>query len=283
MMAPRSYIEKSFLRTRVRRHHNCAGFTLPEVIIGVALLSVFMFMCIGLVRAAKRLLPGVALSVEGEVLPIAPSPSAFASAVKLHGALIERLTEARAVYVFGGSHEGLPSTASRQAGAPLETSSLPTIAAFSAGLPLDAYAFQQAYASQLGPFVKTGAAADFSVVLIGPWNNQLAITALIQVRERPIAGEESSSPQSWMRRETVMYDISGDTWTCAFLEKTATMLSASVGARHFWYRYEEGLVAEEGPVMAVFPDPWLYGGTRGVANDEPPPFSRFTYFLSVSP
>jgi|GEM_PF-3208004 len=265
------------------RRQSRSGFTLPEVIVGVVLLGLFLLMCIGMVRAGKRLLPGTALSVEGEVLPIAPSPAAFADSVKLHGALMERLNAARAVYVLGGSHEGLPTAASRLSGAPLAATALPVIGSFAAGLPTDAYAFHKAYASQLGPMATAATPADFSVVVIGPWNNQLAVTALIQVREKPVALDDASLPQNWVRRETQLYDVSGDTWKCTFLEKASVASAASIGARHFWYRYEEGRVAEEGPVMTVFPDPCLYAGTRGVAHDEPPLFSRFTYFLSVNP
>lgn len=261
----------------------CSGFTLAEAIVGIALLGMFLMLCIGLIRAGKRLLPGSALAIGGEVLPVAPSPAAFAESVKLHSVLIERLTTARAVYVLGGSHQGLPGGASRLNAAPLATTSLPAIETFRAGLPVDAYAFQQAYASQLGPMATAGSPADFTVVIVGPSSGRLAITTLVQVRERRVSGEDQSLPNEWMRRETQLYDISGDTWKCSFLEKASQASSAGVGARHFWYRYEEGKVAEEGPVVAVFPDPWLYAGTRGADHDVPPPVSRFTYFLSVNP
>lgn len=282
-MEPRLPIDMPVGHGRASERQIRDGFTLPEAIVGIALLGLFLMLCVGLVRAGKRLLPGSALAIGGEVLPVAPSPAAFADAVKLHSALIERLTTARAVYVLGGSHQGLPAGASRRSAAPLAATALPAIEGFGAGLPLDAYAFQQAYASQLGPIATTGAPGDFTVVIIGPWNDRLAVTALVQVRERSVSGEDHSVTNEWMRRETQLYDISGDTWKCAFLEKANVASSTAVGARHFWYRYEEGRVAEEGPVMAVFPDPWLYAGDRGTDHDESPLFSRFTYFLSVNP
>lgn len=259
------------------------AFTLPEVIVGVSLLGLFLLMCVGLVRAGKRLLPGSAVSVDGTILPIAPSPGAFADAVKLHGAFIDRLNTARAVYVFGGSHEGLPSGASRLNGAPLAASSLPTILTFTAGLPQDAYAFFQAYSAQLGSVAGVSSPADFTVLVVGPWNGQLAVTALVQVREHRVTLEDQESPTAWVRRDTTLYDVSGDTWSCAFVEKAAVAATDAVGAKHFWYRYDEGRVAEEGPVVAVFPDPWLYAGSRATLREEAPPFSRFTFVLSVNP
>lgn len=258
------------------------GFTLPEVIVGLALLAGFLLLCIGVVQAAQRLLPGRSVVAEGMDLPIAPSPGAFADAVKLHSVFLERLGAARAVYVFGGTHQGLPTEASRLNGRPLSLSALPTIATFSAGLPLDGYAFHQAYATQLGAFDESRAADDFTVLIVGPSNGQLAVTALVQVRSRSVAPERQGEPIEWVSRSTTLYDVSGDTWNCAFVEKASLASAQAVGARHFWHRYAEGRVAEEGPTMAVFPDPWLYAGNRGAEN-EAPPFSRFTYFLAVNP
>lgn len=259
------------------------AFTIPEVIVGVALLAVFLLMCVGILRAAKRLLPASAIELSGEVVPMAPSPAAFADAVKLHGAFLERLSSARAVYVFGGTHEGLPAGASRLRGAPLSSAALPIISDFSRGLPQDAYAFYQSYSEQLGPPAAGSRPGDFTVLLVGPSEGKLAITTLVQVRERNVTLEDQETPAAWVRRDTVLYDLYGDSWTCAFVEKAEVATADAIGARHFWYRYDEGRVAEEGPVVAVFPDPWLFAGSRPTAREQTPPFSRFTYVLSVNP
>lgn len=255
------------------------GFTLPEIIVGIVLLGAFMLMCVGLVQAAQRLLPGRAITLDGVVIPLAPSPAAFADSVKLHSVLLEWLNHARAVYVLGGSHQGLPTGASRAAAAPLALSRLPTIPRFDAGLPLDAFAFYQTYATQLGLPASSYSPRDFTVMVVGPWNGQLVLTVLVQVKEREVVLDDQTR---WVRRETKLYDVSGETWSCAFLEKASAASSVNVGARHYWYRYFEDRVAEEGPVMAVFPDPCVYAGSRG-RTDEPPPFSRFTYVLAVNP
>lgn len=270
-------------RSTARRSDDHSGFTIAEVVVGVMLLGSFLLMCVGVVRAAKRALPGAEVSLGGETLPIAPSPGAFASAVKLHGVFLERLASARAVYVLGGTHQGLPAGASRLSGAPLAAEGLPTIPSFSPGLPTDAYGFYQLYSAHLGATATASAPSDFSVLIVGPWNGRLGLTALVQVRERRLVAGDQESSEVWIRRDTVLYDISGDGEALSFVEKEGVAAAEAVGARHFWHRYEEGRVADEGAVVAVFPDPWLYVGTRTTNREQIPPYSRFTYVLAVTP
>ena len=128
-------------------------------------------------------MPGRAVSIGGVELPIAPSPAAFASSVKLHSLFIERLRAASAVYVLGGEQQSLPATASRRLAAPLAAQRLPDLGAFTAGLPMDSYGFYQAYASQLGALEPLKpSTTDFSVLIVGPFEGKLKVTALIQVR-----------------------------------------------------------------------------------------------------
>ena len=93
--------------------------------------------------------------------------------------------------------------------------------------------------------------------------------------------EDGSAANNYVRRETNLYDVSGDNLTCSFLEKANSAAVSSVGARHFWYRYDEGRVAEEGPALTTFPDLWNFAGDR--VGDIIPSPSHFVYCLPISP
>jgi hypothetical protein len=250
--------------------------------VGIGLLALFMLFSTSVLISAEQLLPGRATRVGNLDLPIAPSPAAFAASVRLHSAFMERLNTATAIYVLGGEQQGLPSTASRRLGRPLATRTLPVIEAFSSGLPMDAYGFYQAYSAQLGPMESGPAsAADFSVVLVGPVEGQLKITALLQNRSQDFSWNDGAVVNAFVQRETHLYDLSGDDLNSIFLEKASSAKVSAVGARHFWYRYAENRVAEEGPATVIFPDPWLFAGNGN--GRQTPTLSHFVYWLPISP
>jgi hypothetical protein len=267
------------------------GFTLPELIVGVLLLGAGLVTVVGVLMASRQMLPGRELQVNGEQLPIAPSPSAFAQAVQLHGLFQERLTTARGVYVFGGEHRGLPTGASRLGGLPLALRALPTLDLGAVpNLPGDAVAFYEANRDRLGMTERGRSSADFTVIVVGPWRGALAAVSLLQIRARTLSVGAQNEQENFTRWDTELYDISGDNLKSSFLERANVAGAASVGACHYWFRYDEGRVAEEGPTLAVFPDPGLYAGARFQTSSESfttapelPPFSRFAYFLAVSP
>ena len=149
--------------------HSGRAFTIPELVIGVLLLGGFLLMSLGLVTAGRRLMPGRGIAVGQEVLSIAPSPGVFADAVRLEGILQEHLRRARAVYVFGGRHEGLPAGATRLKGAPLALDTLPSLTlGAETPLPQDAFALYLAHASALGPFASDPDPGEYSVLVLGP-------------------------------------------------------------------------------------------------------------------
>jgi prepilin-type N-terminal cleavage/methylation domain-containing protein len=254
------------------------GFTLPEIVIGILVGGLVLFLGITIVLTAKRVLPGRSISVGTEVLPLAPSSSAFADAVRLHGVLLEKLQRAKATYVFGGSHVGLPALASRRLGAPLQLQSLPSLRLSNGlGLASDAYGFYLQHQAELGPFLSQADPEDFTVLIIGPENGLLSATALLQVRSRRVATGNTAAEQ-YRRREAVLWEQGGGRWAYSYLERESTAASTMVGARHYWYRYSEGITAVEGPTLAVFPDPWLHAAERTATS--PASFSRFVYLLN---
>jgi len=268
------------MRSITESQPGTGGFTLPELIVGIVLGMFFALISVRTIIAAHQLLPGRAVIVNGTTLPIAPSLSAFSAAVHLHSVFSERIRAARAIYVFGGSHQSIAPTASRCSVAPLATKALPLIDSFSAGLPLDAYAFREAYSAQLGPAEATPNAADFTVLVIGSVNGVLQTTVLVQVRSSNLSANDGASSGDFVRRVVDLYDISGESLNYSFLEKASTAADEAVGAHHFWYRYFEGRVAEEGPITVTFPDPWVW--THPGPSAEIPALSRFVYCLPVS-
>ncbi len=257
------------------------GFTIPELIIGVSLVALLTLMSVGMVIAAHQLMPGRSVAINGVDVPIAPSPEAFADAVRFHRVFTERLHSGRAVYVLGGTHQSLPPTASRCSGAPLKIQALPVIDKFDAGLPEDAYGFYQSYQSILGGMETTpSSSADFSILIIGILDQKLQVTALVQVRSHSVALNDGAAAGSFLERTAQLYDVSGDTLSYSFLERESIAAQSAVGARHFWYRYEENRVAEEGPAVAVFPDPWIFAGSVG--RTPLSALSRFVYCLPIS-
>lgn len=270
-------------RRRTIRLHGEGGFTVPELIIGILFLGGFLLLSLGLVTAGRRLLPGRSVSSGNEVLPIAPSPGAFADAVRLEGAFLAHLRSARAIYVFGGAHEGLPRGASRSSGAPLALDIVPNLVVGpEESLASDAYGFYLAHAATLGAMVRDPAPADYSVLMLGPVGIRLEATALLQVRQQDLVVGKGDDAERFVRREAVLHQKDSASFRYAFLEPANRAGAGKVGARHFWYRYEEGRVAEEGPALIVLPDPWLYAGQRD-AGVPIPSFSRFVHFLGVSP
>lgn len=268
------------MRSITKSSEGPRGFTLPELIVGVVLVMFFALISIRTVIAAHQLLPGRAVAINGTILPIAPSLSAFSAAVHLHTVFSERIRMARAIYVFGGSHQSISPTASSRSVAPLAAKALPLIESFAAGLPLDAYAFREAYASQLGSAETAADAGDFTVLVIGTVNGLLQVTALAQVRSTKLSANDGASSGDFVRRVVDLYDVSGEPLNYSFLEKAAIAEEEAVGAHHFWYRYFEGRVAEEGPVTVTFPDPWVW--SRSGLGAATPALSRFVYCLPIS-
>jgi hypothetical protein len=258
------------------------GFTLAEVIVGVAVFGVLVIGALTLIWTSHRILFPQRIEDGGRVLCVAPSATAFADAVVLHGQLMEQLKNARAVYVFGGAHPALPPGASQLSMKPLAASELPIIADFTAGLPLNPLKFYQLYQNALGQMVTSPNADDFTVVVIGPRNSHLELTAMVQVRRSSSSVSDGDFGETFARWDVGYSDAEGNNSDYAFLEHADVAASAPVGATHNWHRYQEGVVAEEGPVAAVFPDPWRHSGSRIAAEYQPPSFSRFTYFLHVT-
>jgi hypothetical protein len=256
------------------------GFTVPEVIIGVALMGVFVFGSLLIIGMTQRLTVPRTIAIESQNVPLAPSALCFADAVRLHGALMQRLVAAKAVYVFGGSHEAIAPTSTASAVRPLSIAGIPNISDFSSGLPLDGCTFYQRYKTTLGPMLTQSNPDDFTVVIIGPNAGGLSVTALAQIRRVDRTITDGAASDQYVQRSVTLYDLNGESWSYGFLERTAITAAVKVGARHFWYRYDDGRVGEEGPVVAVFPDPWIQAGVVGGAGVETPPFSRFSYVLS---
>jgi hypothetical protein len=195
---------------------------------------------------------------------------------------MERLKRARAVYVFGGAHPALPSGASQLTVKPLSAAEFPAITDFAAGLPLEPLKFYQLYQNALGPMVTAPDSSDFTVVVIGPRNSRLELTAMVQVRRSSSSLSDGDSSENFVQWDVRYFDGEGNNSDYAFLERADVAASASVGATHNWHRYWEGVVAEEGPVAVVFPDPWRFPGDRIASSYQPPSFSRFIYLLHVN-
>jgi len=258
------------------------GFTLTEVIVGVAIFGALVIGTLTLVWTSHRILSPRRIEEGGRVLCVAPSASTFAEAVVLHGQFMDRLKNARAVYVFGGVHPALAPGATESMVKPLAASALPSLSGFDAGLPLAPLKFYQLYQSSLGPMETAPNTEDFTVVVIGPRNNRLELVAMIQVRSSSSLVTDGDVSENFIRRAVRYYDAEGDNSDYVFLENAGAAASAPVGATHNWHRYQEGLVAEEGPVTAVFPDPWRHQGSGIAASYQPPSFSRFIYLLHVT-
>jgi prepilin-type N-terminal cleavage/methylation domain-containing protein len=258
------------------------GFTLAEVIVGVAVFGVLVIGALTLIWTSHRILFPRRIEDGGRVLCVAPSATAFADAVVLHGQFMEQLKEARAVYVFGGVHPALPPEASQLTVKPLTAGELPVIADFTAGLPLEPLKFYRLYQNALGPMVTRANAEDFTVVVVGPRNSRIELTAMVQVRRSSLSVSDGDSSETFARWDVRYFDAAGNNSDYAFLEDADVAASAPVGAMHNWHRYQEGVVAEEGPVAAVFPDPWRHPGVRIAAVYQPPSFSRFIYLLHVT-
>lgn len=252
------------------------------MIIVLAISSVVVVALLAGLIALVRGLQPPRVTLRGETLPVAPTFGAFPSAVRLHQAFADRLSAARAVYVFGGHHVSIPANSPATAMRPLHTQSLPTIASFAAGLPMDAMSFYQAYANQLGEQELGGSPEDFTVAIVGPNADGLALTSWVQVRRTDLTLSDGSVTTPYVVREVNLWDIDNGAFRYAFADRPAQASSVFIGAVHTWMRYHANGTGEEGPACTVFPDPWIYGGSRG-RSDDVPPFSRFTYFLAVSP
>lgn len=265
------------------------GLVLGELLLVLVISSVVLVALLSALIALLRGLQPQSVAIGGENLPIAPTFGAFPSAVRLHQVFIDRLSAARAVYVFGGRHLSIPADAPEASLAPLKCTTLPSIAAFTAGLPLDAKTFYDSYASSLGELESLPAPDDFSVAIVGKVEpasagatSTMAVTALVQSRVRPASISDGSTSTAYVIREVRMWDLESGEFRYAFAERPTQTAGIFNGAVHTWHRYQRGVVAEEGPAAVVFPDPWIYAGSRGRA-DEVPPFSRFSYFVAVSP
>lgn len=271
-------------RSLVGAHRGVAGFLLAEVLLVLVVSAIVIATLLaGLVALVRGMQPQNVM-LAGESLPISPTFGAFPSAVRLHQTFSDAVCAARAVYVFGGRHLSIPADAPPVAVQPLKAQTLPVIADFTPGLPMDAKSFYDRYAVALGAQETTAGADDFSVVVIGSVNNALGVSCFVQVRRTDLSVSDGNSTTPYTMREVKLWDAAtGETQGYAFAERPAQTAKIFIGAVHTWMRYQ--LTAgqnEEGPACVVFPDPWVYGGSRGQADDIPP-FSRFSYFLAISP
>ena len=258
------------------------GFTLFEMLIVLLGIGLVVGLVItGLVAVVRGLVPPQ-IVLKGETLSVAPAFAPFSPAVDLHQTLADRIGSARAVYVLGGRHLSLAADAQAAQQMPLAGNTLPVITDFAPGLPLDAKSFYDLYAAQLGPVNPNAHAEDFSVVVIGPQKGALAVTCFVQVTRATQTLTDGYETDNYVVREVQLLDVGGSTARYAFAERLERITGLFVGAVHSWHRYSEATGQyEEGPASVVFPDPWLYAGARGNADDVPP-FSRFIYFIPVS-
>ncbi len=258
------------------------GFVLAEVVIVLVMSSIVVVALLAGLIALIRGLQPQRVTLSSEELPIAPTFGSFPSAVRLHHTLTNRAAAARAIYVFGGQHLSIPTEAAAAQVRPLKLQTLPVIADMTRGLPMDAKSFYDLYASELGDQETNTAAEDFSVAMVGMNGNSLAITCLVQVRRHDISVSDGTETIPFTVREVKLWDAEEGAQRYAYAERPAFSSRVFIGAVHTWLRYRVGAVSEEGPTCAVFPDPWVYAGSRGQADDIPA-FSRFSYFLAVSP
>jgi hypothetical protein len=259
------------------------GFTLAELMLAVLLSGLLGAVLLAALLTYQRvLLPGSVL-LDGRVMAVAPSFAPFPAAVNLHRVLTARLSTAVAVYVFGGRHQGLPEGLSTSDGGPLVLEGLPSVPAFTPGLPMDSGSFYEVYAAQLGARRAAAGAQDFSVVVVGRLGEELAVVGFLQSESRDV--EEVPGERGALRRHRVrMWDAEEGALAYEFAEPLAGGgLGQYSGAVHTWYRHDAaGGVFEEGPACVVFADPWLWAGSRGDAG-EAPAFSRFSNLMAVNP
>lgn len=258
------------------------GFALVETLLVLVVSSVVLTTLMAGLLALIRALQPQSVTIGSEVLPMAPTFGAFPSAVRLQQTLADRVSSARAIYVFGGRHLSIPADSTPARMRPLKLAALPVIADLSAGLPTDAEGFYERYAGALGEEELNPAEGDFSVAVIGPAAGGLAVTCFVQVRRRDIPASDGMSATPLVVRETRLWDLEAGAQRYAFVERAPLASGVFVGAVHTWYRYAPDGIRDEGPACVAFPDPWLYAGVRG-RPDDLPPFSRFTYLLPVSP
>lgn len=256
------------------------GFALGELIIVLMLGGIVTGgLLTGLIALINGLHPR-SMVVAGEKIPVAPTFGAFPAAVRLHEAFTRELTNARAVYVFGGSHPSLPAGEAVADVGPLTAQALPVVTDFSAGLPLAAARFYERFGAALGGLVTGSPRETFSVLVVGERAGSLAITCLVQVGRSDLPRDGAGGP--YVLRDVRLWTTEG-MQRYAFAERVGGG-SPFVGAVHTWLRHDPGAgTLEEGPACLVFPDPWLYGAATGAAGIEStPPFSRFSYFVPVS-
>jgi hypothetical protein len=255
---------------------------LGEVVLVLVVSSlVIATLLSGLVALMRGMQPR-SVVVAGECLPIAPTFGSFPSAVRLHQALTDRVTTARAVYVFGGRHLSIPEESADARLQPLRRQALPVLENPAAGLATDAASFLQTHADELGEQESASSPDDYSLLVIGPAAGGLAATCFVQVRRKDVTTDDGGGPSHYVVREVKLWDIDSGAQRYAFAEPAAVSARLFVGAVHTWLRYQTNGAKEEGPACVVFPDPWLYSGAMG-RPDDIPPFSRFSYFLPVSP
>jgi len=275
------------LRTRSNMHRAgsrpTAGFTLAEIAITLCLFGLVVGSVLMAWVVLLRAMTPAQIRLGGVDLPIAPSFAPVPSAVGLHANMARRVGEARAVYVFGGRHLSLPTDALAAQIKPLAFAALPEIQTF-AVLPKDSRSFYNAYTAQLGGQDISAGAEDFSVVVIGPHESRLAVTCAIQVRREQRSVSDGVLMRNYVVSKVSLWDITEGAKSYSFADYAERVQGIFFGAVHTWYRYSEADAGtyEEGPTSVVFPDPWLYAGARGRADDIAA-FSRFTYQLSVSP
>lgn len=263
--------------TPVRRN---AAFTLAEMLISTLLLGLLLVVLFALFTAVQRAtIPATAI-INDQAISVAPTYAPFPDAVQLNQILSDRVGEARAVYVFGGKHQGLGTTPVVASQLPLGFVSLPTISPTS--LPTDSRSLFLTNSTALGG-VRTGATdEDFSIIVIGLRGSSAQVICAVQVSQIAVEIDISRGDKRFIQRTVKLWDIdSAQTYSYTFLERAGQ--GVFVGAVHTWHRYlEVSGIYEEGPATVSLPDPWVFAGSRGQADDIPA-FSRFVYSLPISP
>lgn len=253
------------------------GYSLPEVLVSCLLGGLLLWLVLALLLAVQRaVVPRRVADAAGSVLAVAPCFEQAPAAMMLHGALRESLARCSAVYTFGGDSGG---AAIGWAGAtPLAMAGLPDLGALEAGLATDGGSFLAANGGAWGRREEGAGGEDFTLLLIGRRRGGgHGAICLVQVRSVLLGDLRGGDLR---RREVRLWAEEGREFSYAFAERAGA--GGSVGVVHSWYRRSpDGLSGEEGPAIVVFPDPWVFGGTRAGGGE--PKGSRFSYLIPVFP
>lgn len=257
-------VDPSLRLLRIRRAR--AGFSVVEAITALVVASILAT----LMGTAFSLMSAVdsseAIESGGRVYQPAPSIAAMREAALLHQRLVDAITEAEGVFVFGGN-----------LGTPLawDYGDL-TLAAFpSCGIEnaSNSAQFASVNSAQFAgnwEDVSSGSLSGFTVLCVR--TKAPSLLCIAQSRREVVVNAGRSMVLYRVRLTdgdgTLAYQfyvpLEGDTWVL------------NPGAYHAWFRQDAGWRRyEEGPCTVAFPDPYMLSGQTGSTL----PSSRFVYFV----